>query len=339
MHDTTAPLQPGWWSGRLDQLAASEQPTVGAYLRGWLEHMRGRVRATTHDGYESLIRRRALPTIGPILLNELHPLHLQDLYGQLVAPRTTGGAGLSGGSVRNLHLVLNQALAQAVRWRLITTNPAAGTQPPRPRRPLPLVVDPPLLRRILTAADGDPLEPIIAIAASTGMRRGEILALRWSDITTDHSQLHIRRTLQSSRAGLNFEHPKTSRSRRTVALPAYLQPYLERQQARQAARREKHRDWHEHGLVIDSGNGNPIHPDTLSSGWRRFLHRHQLPQMRFHDLRHAHATLMLQQGVHPKIVSERLGHASISITLDTYSHVLPTMQTQASDAFDRLFRN
>jgi integrase len=199
------------------------------------------------------------------------------------------------------------------------------------------VVDPPLLQRVLDAAAGDRLEVVVALAASTGMRRGEILALRWADVSADMSVLHVRRTLQPTSGGLVFEHPKTARSRRTVALPAFIAPYLQRQKLAQNERRELCGDWQEHGLIVDRGDGAPVNPDSLSSGWRRFLKTHGLPQIRFHDLRHAHATLMLIQGVHPKVVSERLGHASVGITLDTYSHVLPAMQSEAVEAFDRLF--
>jgi integrase len=134
-----------------------------------------------------------------------------------------------------------------------------------------------------------------------------------------------------------FEEPKTRRSRRAVDVPAFLLPYLRRQRAAQASRRERCGSWVDLDLVIDAGDGRPLNPDTLSSGWYRFLKRSGLPHIRFHDLRHAHATLMLLQGVHPKVVSERLGHASVGITLDTYSHVLPSMQTEAVAAFDRLF--
>lgn len=284
-----------------------------------------------------MLRCRALPGIGEICLQELHPLQLQELYSRLMVPKAAGGPGLSGGTVRNLHLVLAQALGQAVRWRLIAVSPAAGVQPPRPRRPHRFVVDPPLLQRVVDAAADGPLETVVAIAASTGMRRGEILALRWADVSSDRSVLHVRRTLQPTRDGLMFEHPKTSRSRRTVALPAFAGPYLDRQKLAQQRRRDVCAGWQEHDLVVDRSDGSPINPDTLSSGWRRFLKAHGLPQIRFHDLRHAHATLMLIQGVHPKVVSERLGHASVGITLDTYSHVLPSIQNEAVDAFDRLF--
>ena len=224
---------------------------------------------------------------------DLRPLQLQDLYARLMIPKAAGGPGLSGGTVRNLHLVLAQAFGQAVRWQLIPVSPAAGAQPPRPRPPHRFVVDPPLLQRVLHAASGDRLESVVALAVSTGMRRGEILALRWADVSPDLSVLHVRRTLQPTSGGLVFEHPKTSRSRRTVALPAFTAPYLQRQRLAQQRRRELCVGWQENGLVVDRGDGAPVNPDSLSSGWRRFLKTSNLPPIRFHDLRHAHATLML----------------------------------------------
>jgi integrase len=238
----------------------------------------------------------------------------------------------------NLHLVLTQAFGQAVRWQLLTVNPAHGAQPPRPRRSQPLSVSPELLDRLLAVASGTALELPVAIAAATGMRRGEILALRWADIAADLSSAHVRASLQATRNGLVFERPKTARSRRAVALPVFLRPYLERQRHAQARTRERlGSTWEEADLVVTRADGSPVNPDSFSSAWRRLLRKHKLPPARFHDLRHAHATLMLLQGVHPKVVSERLGHASVGITLDTYSHVLPSLQSQAVEAFDRLF--
>jgi integrase len=299
--------------------------------------MRGRVRRVTFEGYEVLVRRHALPALGALELAALRPLHLQDLYGRLLA----GGAGrrpLAAGTVLNLHLVLTQALGQAVRWQLLATNPAAGAQPPRPRRAAPLVADPALLERLLAATAGTVYELPCALALATGMRRGELLALRWSDLSPERRQARVVRSLQPTQAGLVFEEPKTRRSRRTVVLPAFLDRYLDAQQQRQNERRLAAADtWREQGLVIDRGDGAPLNPDTLSTGWARFLRARGLPKLRFHDLRHAHATLLLMQGVHPKIVSERLGHASIGITLDTYSHVLPSLQNDAANAIDTLF--
>lgn len=311
-------------------------PTVAAYLERWLAHARGRVRVVTYEGYEALLRRHAVPRLGNLQLDELSPLRVQDLYRELLTG-SAARAPLSAGTVLNLHLVLRQAFAQAVRWQLLPANPVAGAQPPRPRRPPRLLVDPALLARLLRSVAGSWLEAPAAIAAATGMRRGETLGLRWADLADDLSAAQVQRTLQPTREGLAFESPKTARSRRTVLLPDFLRPYLERQRADQDDRRSTSPAWQALDLVVDRGDGRPLNPDTLSTGWARHLRREQLPAVRFHDLRHAHATLMLVQGVHPKVVSERLGHASIGITLDTYSHVLPTLQQEAVAAFDSLF--
>jgi integrase len=199
-------------------------------------------------------------------------------------------------------------------------------------------VDPALAGRILDAASGTRLEVPVAIAISTGMRRGEILGLRWGDLSGDLTVAHVRRSLQATGEALVFEEPKTNRSRRSVALPAFLAPYLERQRTDQSRRKTEQADgWVDSDLVIDAGDGSPVNPDSMSSAWRFLVIRSGLPHVRFHDLRHAHATLMLCQGVHPKVVSERLGHATVGITLDIYSHVIPGMQAEAARAFDDLF--
>ena len=311
--------------------------SLGEFLELWLAHMRERVRATTYEGYDCLLRCHVPPDLRKLSLTALTPLRLQRVYAELLA-RGDGRRALSAGTVLNLHLVLTQSFGQAVRWQLLTSNPAAGAQPPRPRRSQPFSVSPELLDRLIAAATGTPLEPPVAIAAATGMRRGEILALRWGDLSDDLSLAHVRASLQATRAGLAFERPKTARSRRAIALPQFLRPFLERQRRAQAEQQERLGEaWQRSDLVVTRNDGSPVNPDSLSSAWRRLLRKHALPPVRFHDLRHAHATLMLLQGVHPKVVSERLGHASVGITLDTYSHVLPSLQSQAVEAFDRLF--
>jgi integrase len=307
--------------------------TVGTFLGDWIAHMRGRVRPKTLDGYQGLIRLYALPSLGALRLAELAPLDIQRLYGELFGPER----GLSGGTVVNLHLVLTQAFGQAERWGLIPKNPVAGAQPPRPRRPERAAVDAALAERLLAATEGTRFSLPVAIALATGMRRGEILALRWCDIDSDLSVARVRRTLQTAGGALLFVEPKTRRSRRAVELPEFVRPHLEWQRKERPGRIAASRRWAEHDLVIDRGDGRPVNPDTLSSAWYRFCKKEGFPGVRFHDLRHAHATLMLLQGVHPKVVSERLGHASIGITLDTYSHVLPSMQAEAVRAFDDLF--
>ncbi len=315
-----------------DAEGSSGAPTVGEYLADWLVHARGRVRTRTYEGYEALIRCHVIAGIGERPLHDLTPLDLQRLYGSVLARYPSGGTAL------NLHLVLTQALAQAVRWGLIPTNPASGAQPPGARRPETAAVDAALLIRLLGAVEGTWVALPAAIAAATGMRRGEVLGLRWSDLDEGWTTAQVNRSLQVSGSVLTFEPPKTKRSRRQVALPAFLRPYLQRARIEQDERKQwLGRWWNDHGLIVQVGDGSPVNPNTLSSAWRRLLRQGGMPPVRFHDLRHAHATLMLLQGVHPKVVSERLGHASVGITLDTYSHVLPSMQESAVRAFDEMF--
>ncbi|MEX2440388.1 MAG: site-specific integrase [Actinomycetota bacterium] len=310
-----------------------EDDTVEVYLARWLTHMRSRVRARTWQGYECLIRCHAVPALRTRTLADLGPLDLQELYGSLLED------GLSAGTVLNLHLVLTNAFGQAVRWRLVSPSPMEGVQPPRPRRADTPTIGIEAAGQLLAALGGTPMQLPAAIAIATGMRRGEILALRWSDLDEDFTIAQVRRSLQSTSGDVVvFEPPKTRRSRRAVVLPEFVRPYFREQRNAQAARAtDLGTRWQNHDLVVDRGDGAPLNPATLSAGWGRILRQRGLAHVRFHDLRHAHATIMLQQGVHPKIVSERLGHASIGITLDTYSHVMPTMQAEAVRAIDAAF--
>ena len=277
------------------------------YLRGWLAHARGRVRARTYQGYEGLIRLYALPAFGDLRLEDVSPLHLQSLYSALMNERRPP---VSAGTVLNLHLVLTQAFGQAVRWGLMDRSPATGAQPPRPRRPEPTVVDADLAQRILSAVRGHQLELPVAIAIATGMRRGEILGLRWHDVDEDAGVIHVRRSLQSTKPEPVFEEPKTRRSRRAVAAPTFLRPYLAAQVEDQARRRADMGDgWVDLSLVVDRGDGGAVSPVSLSAAWPRFLRRAGLPHVRFHDLRHGHATLMLMQGVLPR--SSRNGSGTL----------------------------
>src|SRR5712691_5674094 len=235
--------------------AAFEAPlTVGAYLEIWLAHIKGRVRGTTYEAYESLVRLHALPSLGEIPLDRLHPLHVQRLYSALLQEVPPSGRVISAKTVGNLHRVLRSALAQALRWQMIGTNPAAAAEPPRPRPPELAVIDAAGASRILASASGTRFEAPVAIAISTGMRRGEILALRWSDLDEGLTVAHVRRSLQVSGEGLSFVEPKTRRSRRAVALPSYLRPHLERQRSAQAERRAACPSWADLDLVVDSGD-------------------------------------------------------------------------------------
>ena len=178
--------------------------TVASYLAEWLAHTRGRVRVTTYEGYEGLIRLHAIPRLGQVPLARLSPLHIQRLYAETLEP----SGSLSAGTVLNLHLVLTQALGQAVRWGLLAQNPARGAQPPRPCRPEPRVVDPALASAILSLLPGTSVEAPAAIALSTGMRRGEILALTWGDLDAGFTLAQVRRTLHPTQGAWRSPSPR-----------------------------------------------------------------------------------------------------------------------------------
>ena len=229
-------------------LGEDQDPSLDRYLHEWLAHARGRVRATTYTGYEYLIRVHAVPALGDVPLSELSPLHFQRLYSSLLSPERH----LSAGTVLNLHLVLTQALGQAVRWGIVDKNPVKGAQPPRPVRPEPVVVDQVLAHRIVAALEGSAVETPGMVAISTGMRRGEILGLRWADLGPDLELAQVRRTLHTTGRGLRFSEPKTRRSRRAVALPGSLRPFLERARSEQGLRRSGTPAWQDLDLVHSS---------------------------------------------------------------------------------------
>src|SRR5438552_7331074 len=209
--------------------------SVEDYLTDWLAHIRTRVRASTYDGYSFLVHHHAMPALGHLPLGDVHPLHIQQLYARMTSPGYEGPRGqVSAKTAGNLHRVLRQAFSQAMAWRLIEWNPAAAASPPRARPQELAVVDQALALRILGATVGTRLHTPVAIAIATGMRRGEILGLRWADIDPERTVARVNRSLQTSRAGLIFEEPKTRRSKRAVALPLFLRPYLDHHQAEQA---------------------------------------------------------------------------------------------------------
>jgi integrase len=312
--------------------------TVGEYLEQWLVHVKTRVRSRTFERYEALVRRHLVPTLGAIPLAKLQPLHIQGLYAKALSKgRLDGKGGLSATSVLHIHRVLSEALRQAVRWQMLVGNPAAAVQPPRPERPRLEVVGPEVAEKLLAAARGTSLELPVVLALGTGMRRGELLALRWSEVDLEAGVARVTRSVQETSQGLTFEEPKTDRSRRGVSLPGFVIVALKQHRKEQAERRLLLGEaWADHNLVLDRGDGNPWRPNNLSQSFATFAEKVGYPAVRLHDLRHGHATLMLWKGVHPKVVSERLGHSSIGITLDTYSHVIPSLQAEAASVLDQI---
>jgi integrase len=303
--------------------------TVGDYLDRWLsDSVRGTVRESTYSRDKYLVTNHIKPALGRLKLTNLNALHLQGLY------RDRLDSGLSGSTVQKMHHVLHKALAQAVRWNLIPRNPAASVKAPTPTPKEMHPLSASEARRLLEVAQGDRLEALYVLAVHTGMRRGELLGLKWPDVDWVNATVRVRRTLTRKGTGHVLGEPKTKKSRRTVRLTHKAVEALRSHRARQA--QEKLRVgslYQDQDLVFAGNNGGLINPSNLRQrSFKPLLKRAGLPQITFNDLRHTCASLLFQRNVHPKLVQELLGHASVAITLDTYSHMLPGMGSEAADA-------
>ncbi len=311
--------------------------TLGTYLEQWLrDYAKPNLGGRTLERYEEIVRLHLVPALGHLQLSKLQPVHIQAHYTETLAGgRKNGPGGLSPTTVLHHHRVLREALKHALRLQLIARNPADAVEPPRKTRGEVKALDESGTRELLRVSQGSWLHMPILLAVATGMRRGEIMALRWADVDFEAATITVQRSLEVSRQGLRFKEPKSARSRRRIALPRFAMEELRAHRAEQ--KRERLRlgpAYQDNDLVCPAADGRPRNPDVVTFGFRDFLVRHQLPVVRFHDLRHGHATSLLRQNIHPKIVSERLGHANVSITLDVYSHVTPDMQREAAEKID-----
>lgn len=325
--------------------------TVDEYLNKWLQTVaQGRVTERTFRSYEWLLKNYVRPTVGYKRLSDLRPLDIQSLYNWLASPKLkekeepksgiTYGLGLSARSVRYTHSVLSSAFKQAVRWNMLARNPCEAVELPRHARREMLAFSAEEAGRFLKAATEDAHGTLFAFALATGMRPEEYLALKWSDMDLQKGAATVVRTLIWRKGGeWYFGEPKTSRSRRTVPLSASILSALLEHKRRQAAERLKAgASYQTNELVFAMRDGRPILLRTLDRlHFKPTLKRAKLSEsFRLYDLRHSCATLLLSANEHPKVVSERLGHASIVLTLDTYSHVLPSMQQAASDKLESI---
>jgi integrase len=326
--------------------------TVSEYFDKWLESAaRPRVRESTFEDYKENLDRYIKPAFGERRLSDLRPLDIQKLYGDMQ------DRGLSARSVRYVHAVLSSALKQAVKWHMLSRNSCDAVELPRMTRREMQALSPKQANRFLSAAAESNQGIVFSFALATGMRPEEYLALKWSDVDLEKGTATIRRTLVWRKGGgWYFDEPKTSRSRRTVPFPASLARTLMAHRRMQAeARLKLGKDYHNNDLVFATGEGTPLNSRNLMQ--RHFrpilakagiakdgenqseiseLWPDKLKALRLYDLRHSCATLLLAAGENPKVVSERLGHASIVLTLDTYAHVLPSMQQAATDKLERI---
>jgi integrase len=311
-------------------VAIDGKQTVRQYLEGWLAAIKGNVRPKTFTGYEIYVRLHTVPTLGKTRIAKLTPQQLQALYSKKLEE------GLSPTTVFHIHATIHRALQQAVRWGVIARNVAGLVDPPRRTRQEMKTYSSEQARILLDAAVGERLEALYILAITTGMRQGELLGLRWKDVDLDEQVLRVRATMQRTKEGLTFCEPKTAGSRRQIALTSQAITALRRHRANQAEERLRMGpSWEDKDLVFCTANGRPIEAtNLLRRSFKPLLKKAGLPNLRFHDLRHTAATICLKKKVPAKVVSEMLGHSRIAITLDTYSHVLPDMQREATAAME-----
>ena len=316
--------------------------TLGGWLEDWINsYVTTNCSPRTVDSYRSEIRGHIVPALGAIPLTNLRPQHLQSYYARaLLQGRVDGKGGLSARTVQYHHRILSEALSPAVKMGLLGRNVAEAVDPPRPKRKSLATLTPEDVPRFLEAARDMPYYLLFYTALYTGMRLGELLGLRWCDVDLDICSLSVVQALYKRRGICQMKEPKSSHSRRQIALSSSLVVLLRKYRIEEQAQRillGKSLD--DGDLVFCHPDGSPLDPGTVTHTFVRVITKAGLPHIRFHDLRHTHATLMLKQGIHPKIVSERLGRASIAITLDTYSHVLPGLQEAAAERFDMLLQS
>ena len=316
--------------------------TLGEYLGSWLELCEGRgLRPASIASYRVTVRTTITPRLGTLGLEKITPRDLNDLYRSLLREgRRDGRGGLSPRTVRYAHSILRKAFSDAVRLGYVKTNPALVADPPTARaaraRPFP-TWGPDDLRRFLNSVRDDRFYAAFYLAAASGMRRGELLGLRWCDLDVDAQQLSVVQCVIEVAHAVRIGPPKSDRSRRTIALDEKTTAVLaEHKRTQEAKTKKRGRRLAPHELVFAQDDGSPIHPACFSQIFGRRVAAAQVPRIRFHDLRHTHATLALRAHVHPKIVSERLGHSTVAITLDTYSHCIPSMQREAAEAIGAL---
>lgn len=313
-------------------LQQKEKLTVSEWMDMWLEDYLPNIEETTRIGYKTKLRCYIKPQIGHILLKSLKADHVQKMINTMMAQE------LSPKNIRDTFNNINAAMKQAVKLRKIPYNPCEGVVLPKLKKYRAKVYDIGMINQLLDIAKGTDIYIPILLGVSVGLRRGEILALRWENIDLKKSIIKIRESMARGEDGAYIKSPKSEAGIRDIhvggeviqALRESKIAYLNDKIAQGAA-------FADDGFVVRQSNGKPMTPDAMTRKWRRFIKTNHLPDIRFHDLRHSNATALIMAGVNPKVVQQRLGHADVSITLNTYTHVLPEMDMEAADKLDQLF--
>jgi integrase len=321
-------------------LIDAKKITVTDYLDRWLETVKPNVSPKTHQRYAEVCRKTIAPRIGSLILSKLTPPQISTAYTEALTSgrRVRGSGGLSPRTVHHMHTILKGALAQAVEWNLLARNPCDAVRPPKVEKKRMMTFDLPQTAQAIDAVRPFRLFIPALLALLCGMRRGEIAGLRWRSVDLTGGKLSVVESAEQTGNVVRYKEPKTGKGR-SIALSSTMIDELRAWRLRQA------QEFLKLGMrpaddtfVCTQADGSPHQPNNLTHRWSLIIRGTSLPHIRFHDLRHTHATLLLQQGVHPKVASERLGHSKVGITLDLYSHVLPGMQEDAVAKVDAAIR-
>lgn len=309
----------------------AERQTLAVYLESWFRDVASpKNRPSTLKSYRSYLDTHIIPELGDIPLGDLTPVRVQSFLN------SRSKAGLSPRSVQYVRAILRAALAQAQRWGYVERNVAALATPPRMAHQTVKPLDAAQAQRLIDATRADRMGPLFSLAIYTGLRQGELLGLRWPDLDLDAGTLSVRQTVQKIDGAWQFVEPKSERGRRTLPLPPQAVATIREQKARVREARALAGDrWTEWGLVFPSTLGTPLDGPNVTHRLQAALEEANLPRQRFHDLRHCCATLLLTQGVPARVVQDVLGHSQVSLTLGTYSHVMPAMLQESADAMER----
>ncbi|MSQ14883.1 MAG: site-specific integrase [Dehalococcoidia bacterium] len=310
-----------------------ERLKAAAYLENWLKGIKPNVRPSTHSSYSDLVRLHLIPEIGKVSLAKLTPAQVQALITKKLA------SGLSPRTVQYIRAVLRRALSQALKWDLVSRNVATLVDPPRVPRNEIMPLGPQQARKLLEAATQERLGALYTLGLATGMRQCELLGLRWTeDVDLEQGIIHVNTALQRINGEYRLVEPKTTKSRRTLHLPGIAITVLRAQRAKQLEERlHLGPNWQNTmGLVFTTEFGSPLNRSAVTHGFQKFLARSGLPKVAFHSLRHSAATLLLVQGVPARAIMEVLGHSQISVTMNTYAHILPAMQQEAAAKMDAI---
>jgi len=319
-----------------------QKQNLGEYLDGWLgSYGNQNLASSTLESYQNIVNRHVKPNLGNIPLQKLQPAHLHNYYSKAlkegrVDKKKAVGRVLSPTTVLYHHRVIREALQHAMKLGLVNRNVADAVEPPRKVKKEMQVLPEEDVQRLLDLFKGKYLYMPVYIAFMTGMRAGEILALTWQNVDMKSGNINITQSLRQRKVGQpEFQQPKTSGSRRTVEISPGVVKILKDYKAAQAREKLAYGEGYEgYNLICCLNDGNPLNPGTLASRFYAITRKAGF-NLRFHDLRHCHATFLLKIGVNPKIVAERLGHSSIRLTLDTYSHVVPGMQREAAQELEK----